>query len=248
MNAILLLSSINLPGGVQRKRTYMDELNMRSFYKENDLISAEVHSFFQDGSMSLHTRSQRYGKLLNGIFTRVPSALVKRCKSHIHAFDFGVTVVFGNNGYVWIYPTADPIGTVLADAPTDDPQLLVALGSASQAPAAGISVATSESTTVVTSAGGVTRVVSSAKTATAVVPVAVPASQATKLAAWERLVRVRNSVAVLAEQNMAVFPASVLAVFNASVAQCVSLKDMLNPKFSQALTAATRERPTATPL
>lgn len=38
MEAILLLPSINLPGGVLRKRTYLDELNMRSYYAENDLI------------------------------------------------------------------------------------------------------------------------------------------------------------------------------------------------------------------
>jgi len=37
--AILLLSSINLPGDVKRRRTLQDQLQMRSFFQENDLIS-----------------------------------------------------------------------------------------------------------------------------------------------------------------------------------------------------------------
>eukprot|EP01111_Echinosteliopsis_oligospora_P017405 TRINITY_DN7517_c0_g1_i2.p1 TRINITY_DN7517_c0_g1~~TRINITY_DN7517_c0_g1_i2.p1 ORF type:complete len:146 (-),score=35.30 TRINITY_DN7517_c0_g1_i2:511-948(-) len=35
----LLLSAIHLPGGVQRRRTQSDELHMREFFTENDLIS-----------------------------------------------------------------------------------------------------------------------------------------------------------------------------------------------------------------
>lgn len=36
---MLQLASVNLPGGVQRMRTYEDQLQMRSLYTENDLIS-----------------------------------------------------------------------------------------------------------------------------------------------------------------------------------------------------------------
>ena len=42
-----MLSSINLPGGEQRRRTAEDQLNMRQFYIEHDLVSAEVQAFFQ---------------------------------------------------------------------------------------------------------------------------------------------------------------------------------------------------------
>lgn len=38
-DAVLLLSSINLPGDVRRRRTVEDQLQMRSFFQENDLIS-----------------------------------------------------------------------------------------------------------------------------------------------------------------------------------------------------------------
>lgn len=37
--AHLLLSAVSLPGGVQRRRTQEDELNMRSVFKEGDLVS-----------------------------------------------------------------------------------------------------------------------------------------------------------------------------------------------------------------
>ena len=34
-----MLSSVNLPGGQQRMRTYEDQLQMRNFFQEHDLIS-----------------------------------------------------------------------------------------------------------------------------------------------------------------------------------------------------------------
>lgn len=37
--AHLMLSAVSLPGGVQRRRTAEDELNMRSVFKEGDLVS-----------------------------------------------------------------------------------------------------------------------------------------------------------------------------------------------------------------
>lgn len=37
--ASLLLSAVNLPGGVQRRRTAEDELSMRSIFQEGDVIS-----------------------------------------------------------------------------------------------------------------------------------------------------------------------------------------------------------------
>lgn len=98
----MLLSSINLPGDIQRRKTYDDQLNMRKLYVEDDLIVAEIQQFFQSGQISLQTRSQRYGKLENGQFLSIDSSLVKRCKQHFHTFDFGVQLILGNNGYIWI--------------------------------------------------------------------------------------------------------------------------------------------------
>ncbi len=69
--AALPLSAINLPGGVLRKRTETDELQIRTFFAEGDLLVAEVQQIFGDGVAVLHTRSLRYGKLRNGVFLAV---------------------------------------------------------------------------------------------------------------------------------------------------------------------------------
>jgi exosome complex component RRP4 len=104
-NAALMLSSVNLPGGVQRRRTYEDSLQMRTFFAENDLISAEVQQVKTEGAAALHTRSLKYGKLRYGIFVTVPAGLVKRAKQHFHTLRCDVDVILGNNGYIWVTAT-----------------------------------------------------------------------------------------------------------------------------------------------
>lgn len=48
----------------KRRKSTSDELMMREFFREGDIISAEVQAIFQeDGALSLHTRSLRYGKV-----------------------------------------------------------------------------------------------------------------------------------------------------------------------------------------
>lgn len=111
LSASLLLSSINLPGGILRKRTSVDELNIRTFFEEGELVVAEVQSLFQDGSPSLHTRSLKYGKLRNGYFMAVSGTGggggVVRSKRQIFTIQTAgrggeVDVILGVNGYIWI--------------------------------------------------------------------------------------------------------------------------------------------------
>ena len=104
-DATLQLSSVNLPGGVQRIRTYEDQLQMRTLFAENDLISAEVQNVGSDGSLSLHTRSLKYGKLENGQLIIVPASLVKRLPQHYISLPWGVDIILGKNGYIWITRT-----------------------------------------------------------------------------------------------------------------------------------------------
>lgn len=118
LDSVLLLSSVNLPGGELRRRSAEDELMMRHFLAEGDLISAEVQSLYSDGSLSLHTRSLKYGKLREGTLVQVPPSLVKRCKTHFLNFPCGATVILGNNGYVWICPLEEDEPT-LTDNQTD---------------------------------------------------------------------------------------------------------------------------------
>lgn len=50
---------------------------MRQYLQEGDLISAEVQDIFQDGSLSLHTRSLKYGKVSYAKFDFVAVAVTK---------------------------------------------------------------------------------------------------------------------------------------------------------------------------
>lgn len=115
----LPLSAINLPGGILRKRTETDELQIRTFFSEGDLLVAEVQSLHQDGSASLHTRSLKYGKLRNGVFMSVSGTGggggVARARRQVWTIDTvhgggKVEVVMGVNGYIWISKHVEPVG------------------------------------------------------------------------------------------------------------------------------------------
>ncbi|CAO1616856.1 unnamed protein product [Parajaminaea phylloscopi] len=117
--ANLALSAINLPGGIQRRKLASDELQMRQFFKEGDLLVAEVQGVFGDGTTSLHTRSLRYGKLRNGRLARVPPRLVKRGKSHfIRLEQDGQTVemILGLNGWIWLSGVGAMQGSSISQA------------------------------------------------------------------------------------------------------------------------------------
>ncbi|KAI0472904.1 hypothetical protein GGR56DRAFT_697716 [Xylariaceae sp. FL0804] len=121
--AQLPLSAVNLPGGIQRRRTETDELQIRTFLSEGDLLVAEVQQLFGDGGAVLHTRSLKYGKLRNGLFVAVTGVGggggVVRARRQAFTIDAGVgasahahagaddggdriAVVLGVNGYIWI--------------------------------------------------------------------------------------------------------------------------------------------------
>nr|CAG4641852.1 EOG090X09DD [Eurycercus lamellatus] len=105
LDSVLLLQSVNLPGGELRKRSAEDELAMRQYLKEGDLVSAEVQNIYSDGALSLHTRSLKYGKLSQGCLLKVSPSLIRRQKTHFHNLPCGASVILGTNGFVWICPT-----------------------------------------------------------------------------------------------------------------------------------------------
>jgi exosome complex component RRP4 len=109
--AQLPLSSINLPGGVLRRRTTNDELQMRSYFQVGDLEVAEVQQIgSQDGVATLHTRSLKYGKLRDGVFVAVSGSGggngVVRSRRQVFTVSGGagvdVNVILGVNGYIWL--------------------------------------------------------------------------------------------------------------------------------------------------
>lgn len=107
LDALLSISAVNLPGGELRRRSAEDELAMRNYLCEGDLISAEVQNVHSDGAVVLHTRSLRYGKLSQGSLLKVSPSLVKRRKTHFLRLPCGVNVILGNNGYIWISPGSE---------------------------------------------------------------------------------------------------------------------------------------------
>ncbi|XP_058066660.1 exosome complex component RRP4 isoform X1 [Anopheles bellator] len=104
LDSVLLLSSVNLPGGELRRRGAEDEKQMRKYLQEGDLISAEIQNVHSDGVLSLHTRSLKYGKLSQGILVKVFPALIRRRKTHFHNLPCGASIILGNNGFIWIAP------------------------------------------------------------------------------------------------------------------------------------------------
>ncbi|OJJ00951.1 hypothetical protein ASPVEDRAFT_51990 [Aspergillus versicolor CBS 583.65] len=140
--AQLPLSAINLPGGILRRRTSADELQIRTFFSEGDLLVAEVQTVHSDGAASLHTRSLKYGKLRNGVFLAVAgaggsgassssvkgglgsgsTAGVVRSRRQMFTIPTSngggeVDIVLGVNGYIWISKHAE--GTAAASSTTD---------------------------------------------------------------------------------------------------------------------------------
>jgi exosome complex component RRP4 len=57
-HALLNLSAINLPGGIQRRKLEEDKLHMREHFVEGDLIVAEVQQVGSfDGRIQVQTRN-----------------------------------------------------------------------------------------------------------------------------------------------------------------------------------------------
>lgn len=124
--AVLQISAVNLPGGILRKRTETDELQIRSFFQEGDLVVAEVQQLHQDGAASLHTRSLRYGKLRNGLFVSVSGTGggggVVRSKRQVWTAEPAhgaakIDVLLGVNGYIWISKHVEPDAAAADAAP-----------------------------------------------------------------------------------------------------------------------------------
>ncbi|XP_044494531.1 exosome complex component RRP4 homolog isoform X1 [Mangifera indica] len=122
-DAILMLSSMNLPDGIQRRRTAVDELNMRSIFTENDLVCAEVRSSQNDGSLQLQARNQKYGKLEKGQMLKIDPYLVKRRKQHFHHLEeYGVDLILGCNGFIWVGEHVETRDKIVADQLNDSEQ------------------------------------------------------------------------------------------------------------------------------
>ncbi|CAP25927.2 Protein CBR-EXOS-2 [Caenorhabditis briggsae] len=104
LHANLPLGSVLLPGGDFRRKDVEDEEKMSEFLKNGELICAEIQQVQHDGTLMLHTRNNKYGKLQQGILIKVPPHLIKKSKKHFHTLPYGMAVIIGCNGNVWVTP------------------------------------------------------------------------------------------------------------------------------------------------
>ena len=44
-------------------------------------------------------------QLTHGVLVDVRPSLIKRCRQHFHSFPFGIDMILGCNGYIWLTPT-----------------------------------------------------------------------------------------------------------------------------------------------
>lgn len=215
----LPLSGVNLPGGVQRIRTSEDVLAMRTLFREGDLLTCEVQQVQNDGTLILHTRSLRYGKLDNGVLITVPPSLVGRRKNHFVTLkgltsqsndvmdtnsDGGegdVDVYLGLNGGIWIQRTIPSEWENAIRADQDE-----------RAPLA-------ETLQKLRHRHSTTRVSPSMR---------------------ESIARVRNSIECLRLVYCQITPDSIETVARASVYEGVRVADMLLPEMVIKLTDGTR--------
>jgi exosome complex component RRP4 len=119
--ASLQLTSINLPGGEQRRRSEDDVMQMRAFFEESDLLSGEVQQVHKDGGVNLQTRNLKYGKLKNGILIEVNHNSIRKMKYHFVDLVPDVKAIIGMNGLVWVYYSTVKIES---DYFTDDQNLV----------------------------------------------------------------------------------------------------------------------------
>ena len=100
---ILNLTAINLPQGEQRIRTEEDQMQMRVYFKENDLFSGEIQQINQNGLIHIQTRNLKYGKLKNGILVKVNHSLIKKKKHQFLELVDDIKVILAMNGCIWVY-------------------------------------------------------------------------------------------------------------------------------------------------
>jgi len=230
IHAVLMLSAVDLPGGVQRRRTHQDALEMRTFYCENDLISAEVQKVMSDGTVSLHTRNLKYGKLRNGQFLRVAANLVKRAKHHFHDLPCGVHLIIGTNGYIWLSETANES----EQAEEEQTQL--------NQKSSSTNLKVTKSAELKEIQKEKTSLPSATTPTTSSSPQSSPNSQSPftqdqksekiliTADARTRIARVRNSILALSQMNIAIYRDTIMDVYNDSEYLGMPVRDMLHPE------------------
>jgi exosome complex RNA-binding protein Rrp4 len=78
-------------------------MQMRKYFKENDLLSGEIQQININGNIHIQTRNLKYGKLKNGILLKVNHMLVKKTKHQFIDLIDNIKAILGLNGIIWVY-------------------------------------------------------------------------------------------------------------------------------------------------
>lgn len=88
---------------VQRRKTEEDEQRMKLYLSEGFYLLSEIKSVnYEEKMISLHVRTEKFGKLEGGFLVAVNNCLVNKMKTAFHYFDQEILVVFAVNGFVWL--------------------------------------------------------------------------------------------------------------------------------------------------
>jgi exosome complex component RRP4 len=88
---------------VQRRKTEEDEQRMKLYLSEGYNLLSEIKSVnYEEKMISLHVRTEKFGKLENGFLVPVNNCLVNKMKTAFHYLDQEILVVFAVNGFIWI--------------------------------------------------------------------------------------------------------------------------------------------------
>jgi len=65
-------------------------------------MQAEVQSINKDGTVMLHTRGTKYGRLQDGQLVFYPCQLIKRQRQHFVNLTPEIRIIIGCNGLLWV--------------------------------------------------------------------------------------------------------------------------------------------------
>ncbi|CAL6376586.1 unnamed protein product [Bathycoccus prasinos] len=104
--AVLQLSSVNLPSGQQRRRNEADELNMSRLFDTAVCFVQFRNWVFNRVTVGMNPCFRIYRETLSRFSCAASPSLVKRLPQHFHALEVApgvfIEVLIGCNGFIWV--------------------------------------------------------------------------------------------------------------------------------------------------
>lgn len=239
-DAILMLSSVNLTGGVQRRRTTEDQMHMRSYFTEHDLVSvSDVAPWVVLSCVLCATSCRTFATLTRSMRCLAwPAHTQRQCDVHSIFSDGAVSLharslKFGKleNGQVIVVPPA-LIKRLKQHFVTLPCRVDVILGNNGYIWMTETFAPDKSVDKEGVDAGIVEAVEERQRQA---------ASRRISREGRLRVARVRNAISMLSSLYIVISPTTIMDVYDSSVALGLDAKDMLNPDNVEKLVARARE-------